>query len=383
MTAVVTAVATVGVGLALDRDPVPTEEPERRERTGGVALPPESSTTTLVYALRETDEERGPVWLTLLAHDKDRDKASAIYIPAHLASEIPGRGLLSLSEGWVSGGPSLLLASAENLLGMKIDRYVEISDNDAQIMFDTTGPLTIDVPSEVRVAEGTSEARVIFDEGPQELTTEFLVRLLYTRGLDVDDAELGSRILAFWDSLLERYAGDRAGLGELIRGTGPALESDATTEDLAEFFESLASVPEDDVLLASLPVRPIAAGDSELYAADVEETSRLLMDALGEVASTEDDVRVQILNGNGVPGIGAEVADRLIGEGFRVILSGNARRFDYETTVIVTYDGTEEGQALAERARDLLGVGEVQISSQHQGSVDLTIVIGKDFLRAR
>ena len=70
-------------------------------------------------------------------------------------------------------------------------------------------------------------------------------------------------------------------------------------------------------------------------------------------------------------------------EGFRVILSGNARRFDYETTIIVTYDESEEGQALAERARELLGVGEVQISAQHQGSVDLTIVLGKDFLRAR
>jgi anionic cell wall polymer biosynthesis LytR-Cps2A-Psr (LCP) family protein len=345
-------------------------------------VPEGESTTTLVYAVREADEDHGPVWLTLLTYDEERNRAAAIYIPAHLASEIPGRGLLSLSDGWVSGGPSLLLASAENLLGMKIDRYMELSDNDAEILFEGTGPLSINVPSEVQVAEGTSGARVIFDVGPQELSTEFLVRLLYTRGLDVDDAELGSRILAFWDALLERYAGDRTGLNEVITATGPALESDATIEDLAEFFESLASVPESDVLLASLPVRPIAAGDSELYSADIEETSRLLTEAMGEGVSTEDDVRVQVLNGNGVPGIGAEVADRLIGEGFRVILSGNARRFDYETTVIVTYDDSEEGMALAERARELLGVGEVQVSSQHQGSVDLTIVIGKDFLRA-
>ena len=383
-TAVVTAVGTVGAGLALDRGTEGSTSERDRSSTGaaGVATS-EGSTTTLVYAVREADEDHGPVWLTLLAHDKDRNKASAIYIPAHLASEIPGRGLLSLSEGWVSGGPSLLLASAENLLGMKIDRYMELSDNDAQVMFDAIGPLSIDVPSEVQVAEGDSGTRVVFDQGPQELSPELMVRLLYTRGLDVDDAELGSRILAFWDALLDRYAGDRAGLAEVISGTGPAIGTDATTEDLAGFFEALASVPAEDVLLASLPVNPIAEGENELYSADLQETSRLLSEALGEVASTEDDARVQILNGNGVPGIGAEVADRLIGEGFRVILSGNARRFDYETTVIVTYDDSEEGQALAERARELLGVGEVQISTQHQGSVDLTIVIGKDFLRAR
>ena len=137
------------------------------------------------------------------------------------------------------------------------------------------------------------------------------------------------------------------------------------------------------MILASLPVRPVSAGDSELYSADLEETERLLADVLGETPSTEDDVRVQILNGNGVPGIGADVAELLIGEGFRVILSGNARRFDYEETIIVTYDDSEAGRDLAERARDLLGVGEVQISAQQQGSVDLTIVVGKDFLGAR
>ena len=173
-TAIITAAGTVGVGLALDTE-APTNEREDRRSGGAVPVVPEGeSTTTLVYAVREADADHGPVWLTLLTYDEARNKAAAIYIPAHLASEIPGRGLLSLSDGWVSGGPSLLLASAENLLGMKIDRYMELSDNDAEILFDGTGPLSINVPSEVQVAEGTSGARVIFDEGQQELSTEQL-----------------------------------------------------------------------------------------------------------------------------------------------------------------------------------------------------------------
>jgi hypothetical protein len=97
---------------------------------------------------------------------------------------------------------------------------------------------------------------------------------------------------------------------------------------------------------------------------------------------TDDDVRVQVLNGNGVPGIGEEVAARLQGEDFRVILSGNAQRLDYRKTLIVTYDESPQGQKQAERAQDLLGVGEVQVSAQGQGIVDLTIVVGKDFVRA-
>jgi hypothetical protein len=98
------------------------------------------------------------------------------------------------------------------------------------------------------------------------------------------------------------------------------------------------------------------------------------------VRRPQEEIRVQVLNGNGVPGIGQKVAEKHIGHGFRVILSGNARRLNYQKTLIVTYDRSAEGQALAERARELLRVGEVQVSAQQQGIVDLTIVIGEDFL---
>ena len=381
LAALVSAAATFGIAETLESE---GERPDRE--TGPIAagevVPVEQPTTTLVYAIRENAERRGPIWLTLVTHDPTRDRGSAIYIPAHLASETPGRGLLSLSEGWVSGGPSLLLSSTENLLGLQIDRYVELSDNDAELLFDKIGPLTVDVPTEVTVPEGSSQTRLIFDEGPQELSPELLVELLYVRGFDVDDAELGSRILSFWDALFESFDGDGAQLAKVITQTGAALQSDASTDDVAGFFASVVDAPRDNRILATLPVRPIAAGDSELYSTELEELSALLKDAVGDVSSSEDDVRVQILNGNGEPGIGTEVADRLIGEGFRVILSGNARNFDYETTLIVTYDDSSDGERLAERARELLGVGEVQVSAQRQGSVDLTIVVGKDFLRA-
>jgi polyisoprenyl-teichoic acid--peptidoglycan teichoic acid transferase len=107
-----------------------------------------------------------------------------------------------------------------------------------------------------------------------------------------------------------------------------------------------------------------------------------MKETVGVASDPEEDVRVQILNGNGVPGIGQDVARKLVGQGFRLILSGNAQRLDYRKTLVITYENSEQGIALAERARDLIGVGEVQVSAQEQGIVDLTIVVGKDYLRA-
>jgi hypothetical protein len=62
-----------------------------------------------------------------------------------------------------------------------------------------------------------------------------------------------------------------------------------------------------------------------------------------------------VLNGNAVPGTGEAVAERIIPGGFRVAVSQNASDFDHAETLIVV--GSPDDVALAERVRDLLGVG--------------------------
>ena len=339
-------------------------------------------TSTLIFGTRESG---GPaVWLTLLAYDKNTGSGSVIYIPAHAAVEVPGRGLQGVGEALESGGPPLLLVSTENLLGIDIDNYLELSDRDARALFEATGPLSVDVPAEVKVAVGQDRARLIFDEGLQRLGPTFLVQLLYIRGLESDDVEFGSRHLAFWDGLFDAFASDPENLASAVRAAGGAfVESDTDVANHARLFATLTGLEVADRTITTLPVQQVSVGGSELYAVDPTEVAALMEDLLSSATGPRDEIKVQVLNGNGVPGIGQEVAAKLIGAGFRVVLTGNARRLNYATTLIITYDSSAEGQALAERARKLIGVGEVQVSEQSQGIVDLTIVIGKDFLRRR
>jgi hypothetical protein len=82
-----------------------------------------------------------------------------------------------------------------------------------------------------------------------------------------------------------------------------------------------------------------------------------------------------VLNGNGLPGTGEAVAELIIPGGFRVAVSQNASAFDHAETLIVV--GSPHDVALAERVRDLLGVGSVSVSVGWIAPV--TIVDGKDF----
>lgn len=375
---IVAALLAVGGVAYLATDEGPEEAPAPQPS----GAPEDSLTSTLVFGSRETGG--GAMWLALLTFDREAETGSVVYIPAHTAVEVPGRGLQGLGDALASGGPPLLIVSTENLLGIEIDNYLDLSDRDARVLFDATGPVSVDVPAEVKVSVGKDRARLIFDEGLQRLGPSFLVELLYIRGLDADDIEFGSRHIAFWDALFASFASEPENLAAAVKSAGGALvESNAAPADHARLLEALAGLDPTSRVITSLPVEQVSVGGSELYSVDHAEVVALLEDLALGGGPQQDEMRVQVLNGNGVPGIGQEVAKRLIDAGFRVVLTGNARRLNYPTTLIITYDDSDAGQALAERARDLIGVGQVQVSEQSQGIVDLTIVIGKDFLRTR
>lgn len=363
--------------LATDREPAapdPMPAPTG-ERSDPIAA-------TLLFGTRETG---GPaVWMTLLAYDTEAKSGSIVFIPAHSAVEVPGRGLQGVGDALATGGPPLLLVSTENLLGIEIDSYIELSDRDAFTLFEATGPVSVDVPEDVRVPAGQNRARLLFSEGLQRLGPEFLVDLLYIQGLDSDDIELGSRHVAFWDGLFDAFGSEPENLTAAIRSaSGSLIESDSEPADHARLFGALARLDGPERTITTLPVQQVSVGGSELYEVDREVVAAFLSDLLSGVGRPSDDIRVQVLNGNGVPGIGQEVSEVLIDAGYRVVLTGNAPRLNYRKTLVITYDDSPEGLALAERTRKLVGVGEVQVSGQSQGIVDLTIVIGKDFLRTR
>jgi hypothetical protein len=102
--------------------------------------------------------------------------------------------------------------------------------------------------------------------------------------------------------------------------------------------------------------------------------SRALVDAFA--GPDGEAVGVIVLNGNGVPGIGERVAEKVLPGGFRVVVSENASNFDHDETLVVV--GSPDDVALAERVRDLLGVGSVSVSVG-SGIAPVTVVVGKDF----
>lgn len=87
--------------------------------------------------------------------------------------------------------------------------------------------------------------------------------------------------------------------------------------------------------------------------------------------------RLEVLNGNGVPGTTDSVIGDLVRAGFFVIKTGNADRFDYPVSQVIAQGSDAEGAA--QRAREVLGFGEVFLEGTAPSLVvDVSIIVGTD-----
>jgi hypothetical protein len=99
----------------------------------------------------------------------------------------------------------------------------------------------------------------------------------------------------------------------------------------------------------------------------------------GRSLRSDNLIRVQILNGCGVSGVGANLASLLRGAGdIDVLEIGNADRFDYETTIVIDRIGKGTG---AKRVARMLGDPPIVLQRLPSAGFDVTVIAGFDQAR--
>lgn len=322
--------------------------------------------------------------LTLLSSDAEAGP-SVIFIPSTLLVEIPGVGLDRLGLAQQYGGSSLTVAAVENAMGIEISGGIAVDDRHLGEVLDLTGGVTLDVPQRLVDRSDDGTGVLAFEPGEQFLPGPRLAQLLSFQQRGETELDTFSRqqlVLTEFLSGLTDDVRDEV-MPALLEQVSTTLRPQVVDETLA----ALASGARDGSLdFHLLPVTPLGTTDAELgtaYQPRTEDLHDLVARALptsipegGGAAA----LPIQVLNGVGRPGIGQRVDEALEGLGFRIALSDNARHFDYAETQIVIYEETPAMLAVAEQVRAAMGVGTILVSRQPQSVVDLTIVVGADFV---
>lgn len=351
------------------------------ESKAGAKASESSRGTWLLIATVEADTSGSADWLSVVSWDRRAETGLMMYIPRSTYTEIPGHGLETIDKSLALGAEPLLITSISNLLGIHFDKYLRMSDQGVRVLFDELGGVTVDIEHKLTQAEPGGKVMVEFAEGRQRMDGKRVSEFLSFVNESGDEVARGARHALLWRTVFGLEAGQ---VTEAFKTSKDIFITDANAEEIGELFSALAAAGKTSITFETLPVRATGVDRGvQFYAPEREAIAKLVTDHLAGsrlTGSGSTGRRVEILNGNGRPGIGQQVSEQLVPKGFRVVLNQNAKSFDFAVTQIVVYSDSKRTLAVGKEVRELIGVGEVIVSRQKQTLVDVTIVVGKDYL---
>jgi LytR cell envelope-related transcriptional attenuator len=276
------------------------------------------------------DDKKGEKpFLAVIASGGGREPA-AVVIPENTAVNIPGRGYAPIQEAVTDQDVTdAVAATVENVLGVRVDGSLRTSIEDLGRIVDRAGGI---------------QAGFEHLDGPGTVA--------YLREAPaVDRAIRWQEVVA---GTLEAVPGHPGVLESIPSSVRPPFTGGGREVDI-------------------LPFEEIGAG---LVRPDDEAVVELVRERLAPIGAT-DKVRLVVLNGNGTPGVGDDVARLLVPSGFTVVATQNAASFDQEETRVVA--SSREFVDDATRAVRLLGTGKVYMSGVPTYLADVTIIVGQDF----
>jgi polyisoprenyl-teichoic acid--peptidoglycan teichoic acid transferase len=401
----VVLIASLGFDRARDLVASPEEA-----AAPSVFAPGDRQPALAVVTYDEASGDAAAAAVAVLAYDRDEDQGTILLVPGGTVADVPGHGSFTIGDAYTFGEGPLVAVTVDNLLDVRLDGVVSVSREGWARLADALGPVEVEVRSRLVAEEAEGGGEVRFEPGRQRLDGDRLAEYLTFRAQGETELEALPRVQQVLAGLLDRIAEDPSALrgalgldeqpadGDVAAGgtdtaagdpdtaepsapTGPLQTADpelayALLTELAEAGQR------QQVTTLTLPVSPLGTGRDDLYRVDASRAEQLIEERLAASRPTEAagaGRSLQVLNGNGTPGIGQQVAERLQPGGYRILLTGNADRFSHETTRIVIHDDSSEQLAIARDIRERLGAGEIERSGTPQSVVDVTIVVGADF----
>lgn len=363
------------VGFALMNGPLVAD---REDSKGGGDTPAGQQDTVLwVRTNMSTGKAEG---LTLFGKSADKG-IQVLFMPTGLYSLIPGVGTDQLGFAAQYGGADLMAASVENLMGIHLDAVVLGSSEAMGAWIQEAGGLQVNVPETLTSKSGIDGSRKVIEKGDQFMTGPEVIGYISVEQSGETEVDTFTRREVMWKHLAKVLAKKDVAnkvLGEQM----PHL---TVARDAAVIRPVLEHLNGDDVSYSVLPIKPIGSrsGEETHYSPDWKAIRKLTetnwAGSLPE-GSSGPARPIQILNGVGEPGVGQKVDARLAGLNLRVVVSENADTFSREQTEVVVYSDDAEIRKLGEEIVAKLGVGRLVKSNQPQSVVDVSIVVGADFL---
>jgi LCP family protein required for cell wall assembly len=326
---------------------------------------------------------RGDV-IMLVRLDSETSTAHILSIPRDLWVDIPGHGQNRINAAYAFGGPSLMVETIKQNLGVEINHYVEIDFVGFQALVDELGGVVIDFPYPAR----DSNSGLSVEAGSQTLGGKMALAYARSRhyqelqdgtwvSVNANDIGRTERQRAVIGAILDKLkrpsniteAGEIAGaVAQHMTIDSRLAESSVAT--LAWNFKGILGA---DIDGATLPTYGDTINGASVVVADEPAASALVANFKAGRPFNEAPLIVQVLNGNGKSGAATRMSETLESKGFEIGSIGDATTSDYSQTTIIIPGGSQNGEVI----HNALGFGVVQVGDVDNG-YDAVVIVGAD-----
>jgi LCP family protein required for cell wall assembly len=332
----------------------------------------------------KADGQRGDV-IMLVRLDRDDGEARILSVPRDLWVEIPGHGDGKINAAFSYGGPTLMVQTIRENLGIDVNHYVEIDFTGFIGMINQLGgvEVTFDYPARDLKSGLNVDAGTQILDGKQALAFARSRRYEEYQGerwVSVDASDLGraKRQQQFVRALLSelKSPGSLAEAGAIASSVSENMTVDANLagSSIASLAWDFRGIITGGIESETLPVHgDTVSGASVVVAEEPEAGATIDAFLTGVMAIDRGPIRVQVLNGNGVSGAAGAMSDRLSEAGFEVAGIGNADETDHSTTTVLVPDGSTAGDEIIGQ----LGFGVVEFGTV-DNAYDAVVIVGAD-----
>ena len=334
--------------------------------------------------------------LVVFALDTETREVRAVSIPRDTRVAIPSHGKCKINAAHVYGGPELTRQVVNDLLGVDVDYYVKINTAGLRGMVDLLGGIYIVVDKNMRYTDRRGGLRINLKANTEKQLlngrdAEGYVRFRHDRdgdcGWDVVDGKRvpTGRIVRqqyFFRALANRILSlpTKRQRADFLRQSYEKkyIVSDLNMKDWDGLADILKDIRPEKIIMDVLPGELREIGGGSYVIPDYEKIADVVArNLLFEGPVGEQMAKVEVLNGSGKVGAASRVADRLKEAGFEVTRTDNATTFDYDKCCVIKHNGSAQG---AERIAALLDCDDIREESASGGKVDVTVIVGRDYI---
>ncbi|HLO48590.1 MAG TPA: LCP family protein [Kamptonema sp.] len=330
--------------------------------------------------------------MLLLRFDPQNKKLSVLSIPRDTRTNIEGRGLSKINEANYYGGPALAAKTVSSLLGgVGIDRYVIVNVQGIKSLVDALGGLTMYVPKDMKYIDESQHLFIDLKAGKQHLSGEQIVQYLLYRHDDLGDIGRVQRQQLLMRAFMEQELNISlvSKLPKVLSVIQSHIDTNLSIEELVALVGFGTQTDRSGVQMLMVPGE---FSDPKEFKASYWLPDQSAIDTMmaqhfdfgtnswGVENVDPKFLRVAVLDSTGNDAATDRFVSMLSQAGYQNIGVGRPWTEPLDVTRIVAQDGNVKG---AEAIRQYLGFGEVVVESTGSLRSDVTIKLGKDWLKKR